>query len=71
MVFDGREDQHFISPYNDPLVVELKVTNALVRQILIDTGNSTDIIPWDCLKGHKHPGREITPLVHPIPGFGG
>ncbi|KAJ8427592.1 LOW QUALITY PROTEIN: hypothetical protein Cgig2_032780 [Carnegiea gigantea] len=44
MVFDGREGLHFSSPYTDPLVVELKVTNTLVHQIKIDTGSSIEII---------------------------
>ncbi|KAJ8429446.1 hypothetical protein Cgig2_015298 [Carnegiea gigantea] len=48
MLFDGREDPHFTSPHNDTLVVELKVVNALVRRILIDTGSSVDIITWEC-----------------------
>jgi len=33
IVFDSREDPHFTSPHNDPLVVELKVASALVRWI--------------------------------------
>jgi len=71
MVFDGCEGPHFTSPYNDPLVVELKVASALVRRILIDTGSSINIITWDCLKNLKHLGKEIVPLVHPILGFRG
>ena len=44
MIFDGRKGQHFSSPCNHLLVIELKVANALVW-ILIDTGSSTNIIP--------------------------
>ncbi|KAJ8445037.1 hypothetical protein Cgig2_022557 [Carnegiea gigantea] len=49
----------------------MKVVNSIVRQILIDTGSSIDIITWDCLKKLAYPGRDIVPLVHPILGFGG
>jgi len=59
----------FSLPHIDPLVVKLKVANALVCQILIDTGNSIDIIASDYLKKLKHLGREIIPLVHPMMGF--
>ncbi|KAJ8434815.1 hypothetical protein Cgig2_033537 [Carnegiea gigantea] len=71
MIFNGREGEHFSSPHNDPLVVELKVANALLRRILIDTGSSINIFTWDYLKRLKHLGREIVPPVHPILGFGG
>ena len=71
MTFDGREGQYFSSLHNDALVVELKVPNALVRRIFIDTGSSVDIITWEYLKQLKHLEREIVPLVHPILGFGG
>ncbi|KAJ8432230.1 hypothetical protein Cgig2_024385 [Carnegiea gigantea] len=70
-VFNGHEGSHFTSPYNDPLVIELKVASTVVRRIFIDTRSSVDIIIWDCSKKVKYPGREIFPLVHPILGFGG
>ena len=71
MVFDDRKGSHFSSPDTDPLVVELKVANALVHQILIDTRSFVDIITWGCLQRLKYPGREIIPLIHPIVGFRG
>ncbi|KAJ8434694.1 hypothetical protein Cgig2_030264 [Carnegiea gigantea] len=48
-----------------------QVAGALMQMIFIDTGSSADIITLDCLDKLKHPGREITPLAHPILGFGG
>ncbi|KAJ8438448.1 hypothetical protein Cgig2_027128 [Carnegiea gigantea] len=69
MVFDGYEGHPFTSPHNDLMVVELKVTNALVHRILIDTKSSTDIITRDCLKKLKHARWDIASLVHPILGF--
>ncbi|KAJ8422154.1 hypothetical protein Cgig2_017312 [Carnegiea gigantea] len=58
MVFDGYKGHAAISTYDDPMAVELKVANALVRIIL------------DSLKNLKHPRKDITPLVHPILGVG-
>ncbi|KAJ8436957.1 hypothetical protein Cgig2_018904 [Carnegiea gigantea] len=70
MVFDGREGPHFISPHNDPLVVEMKVASAVVRRILIDNRCSVDIISWDCLKKLKHSGREIALWYTSFGAFG-
>ncbi|KAJ8439294.1 hypothetical protein Cgig2_018071 [Carnegiea gigantea] len=71
MVFHCQEGPHLFLAHTNPFVVELKVANALVRQILIDTEKSIEIIIWVCLKRLKHPRREIIPLVHPIRGFRG
>ena len=71
MVFGGREAPHFASPYNDPLVVEMKVASAIVWSILIDIRSTVDDITWDCLKKLTYPGQDIVPLVHPILAFGG
>ncbi|KAJ8433484.1 hypothetical protein Cgig2_004422 [Carnegiea gigantea] len=71
MTFSRAGCPPIVTPHDDPLVVELKVANALACQILIDTGSSTDIIAWECLQKLKYLGKDITPLVHPILGFGG
>ncbi|KAJ8422377.1 hypothetical protein Cgig2_006447 [Carnegiea gigantea] len=71
IVFGWEKRPHFTSPYNDLLVVEMKVANAIVQRILIDTGSSEDIITWDCLKKLIYSGRDSVPLVHPILGFMG
>ncbi|XP_010687132.1 uncharacterized protein LOC104901278 [Beta vulgaris subsp. vulgaris] len=59
------------TPHDDPLVVEMKIANLRVRQILIDTGSSTDIISVDCLSRLKFDENELVPVNHPIIGFGG
>ncbi|KAJ8430927.1 hypothetical protein Cgig2_033555 [Carnegiea gigantea] len=71
MMFGGREVARFASRHNDPLVVKMKVANAIVRRTLINTGSPVDIITWDCLQKLTYPARDIVPLVHPILGFGG
>ncbi|KAJ8430537.1 hypothetical protein Cgig2_012321 [Carnegiea gigantea] len=70
MVFEVEQGPHFTSLHNDPLAVEMKVASAIVRRIIIDIGSYMDIITWDCLKKLTYPGRDIVPLVYPIPGFG-
>jgi len=44
MVFGGKETLRFASPHNDPLVVEMKIANAVIQRILIGTRSSVDII---------------------------
>ncbi|KAJ8421202.1 LOW QUALITY PROTEIN: hypothetical protein Cgig2_002636 [Carnegiea gigantea] len=63
MIIDDREGPHFSLRHNDPLLVKLKVANAPVRWILIDTESSVDILTQDCLKKLKHLGREIVNLT--------
>ncbi|KAJ8440278.1 hypothetical protein Cgig2_031592 [Carnegiea gigantea] len=70
LVFDSSEGPYFCSSHTDPLVVDLKVANALVRRILIDIGSSVDIITWHYLQRLRYSGRKIFLLLHPILGFG-
>jgi len=55
-----------MAPFDDPVVIELKVARALVRRILIDIRNSTDIITWECLQKLKYPSRDITLSLIPF-----
>ncbi|KAJ8425251.1 LOW QUALITY PROTEIN: hypothetical protein Cgig2_015858 [Carnegiea gigantea] len=71
MVFGGEQGPRVASPHNGPLVAQMKVANAIVQRILINTRSSVDIITWDCLKKLTYPRRDIVPLVHPILGFRG
>ena len=60
MVFDECEGSHFCSSHTYPLVVELKVANALVRRILIDTVSFVDIITWDyCRDSSIREGKSL------------
>ncbi|XP_057250029.1 uncharacterized protein LOC130591124 [Beta vulgaris subsp. vulgaris] len=59
------------TPCDDPLVVEMKIANLRVRQVLIDTRSSTDNISADCLSRLKFDENDLVPVNHPIIGFGG
>ncbi|KAJ8424742.1 hypothetical protein Cgig2_027775 [Carnegiea gigantea] len=66
--FDVRKGQHFSSSHNDPLVVELKVANALL-QYKVDDGNVGK------LQGYQWTAQEcylvsIRPLVEHLGGRG-
>ncbi|KAJ8422474.1 hypothetical protein Cgig2_016076 [Carnegiea gigantea] len=63
ITFSESKGRPVMAPFDDPVVIELKVASALVCRILIDTKNSVDIISWECLQKLKYPGRDITPLM--------
>jgi len=44
MVFGGKEALRFASPYNNHLVIKMKIASAIVQLILVDKGSSADII---------------------------
>ena len=71
MVFGGKDAPRLATSHNDPLVVEMKIANAVVRRILVDTGSSVDIITKDYLQKLSHPGRAVNPITTPVLGFGG
>ena len=37
-------------PYSDPLVIKLRIVNAIVSRVLVDRGSSTDITFWEVFK---------------------
>ncbi|XP_056688273.1 uncharacterized protein [Spinacia oleracea] len=53
------------------MVLELKIANLRVRQILVDTGSSSDIINFECLNRLQHDPAKIENIHYPIIGFGG
>nr|XP_021851823.1 uncharacterized protein LOC110791388 [Spinacia oleracea] len=59
------------TPHDDPLVVEIKISNMRVKRILIDTGSSSDIMSMDCLSRLAHDPKTIESIHYPIIGFGG
>ena len=50
MRFDATTSQPLQQPHTDPLVVTLKIGQMKVRQVLVDTGNTADLITIECLR---------------------
>ncbi|XP_022155902.1 uncharacterized protein LOC111022905 [Momordica charantia] len=65
--FSKDEATHLLHPHNDALVITLKIANVKVHRILVDGGNSADIISWTAYKvmdvGEKVLKSNPTPLV--------
>ncbi|XP_024009296.1 uncharacterized protein LOC112084401 [Eutrema salsugineum] len=59
---DAAEIQH---PHNDPLVVQLVISDVNVARVLIDTGSSVDVI----LQRMDIDFSEIEPIPKPLTGF--
>ncbi|XP_056688015.1 uncharacterized protein [Spinacia oleracea] len=59
------------TPHDDPLVVEIKISNMRVKRILIDTGSSSDIMSMECLSRLAHDPKAIESIHYPIIGFKG
>ncbi|XP_056695529.1 uncharacterized protein [Spinacia oleracea] len=59
------------TPHDDPLMVEIKISNMRVKRILIDTGSSSDIMSMECLSRLAHDPKTIESIHYPIIGFGG
>ena len=58
-------------PHDDPLVIEMKIANARVKRILVDSGSLADIITLECLHKLKYTEKDVTPTSQPLIGFGG
>ncbi|XP_021863554.1 uncharacterized protein [Spinacia oleracea] len=54
------------TPHDDPLVVEIKISNMRVKRILIDTGSSSDIMSMECLSRLAHDPKTIE-TTHYVP----
>ncbi|XP_059429111.1 uncharacterized protein LOC132162917 [Corylus avellana] len=68
----SEEDAKGVSmPHNDALVVTMKVANHAIHRILVDTGNSTDILYWPVFKHMRIDWERIKPFGSLLVGFAG
>ena len=70
MTFGSKDMCPLQTPYNDPLVVQLKIAKTMVRQILVDTGISVDIIILECFKKMQYTEKDLETVRVPLVGFG-
>ena len=50
MIVGPKDMQPLQIPHNDVLVIQLKIATAIIRRVLVDTGNSIHIVTLECLK---------------------
>ncbi|XP_056691635.1 uncharacterized protein [Spinacia oleracea] len=58
-----------IYPHEDPLVLGLEIANFLVKRILVDGGNSANIIFWEAFTKLKIDKKELTRVNYSVIGF--
>jgi hypothetical protein len=54
---------------NDPLVIQVQILNCDVKRVLIDSGNSADIMYWDTFKAMQLAGEQLQPYHGTLVGF--
>jgi hypothetical protein len=64
------EDANGVSmPHDDALVVTMTVANHTIHRILVDNGNSAEIIYWSVVQQMGIPRDRIKPFGSPLVGF--
>ncbi|XP_008224438.1 PREDICTED: uncharacterized protein LOC103324173 [Prunus mume] len=58
-------------PHNDELVVTLRITNSMVKRVMIDGGSNADVLFWSTFQRMKLDEREIQPNPTRIYAFEG
>ena len=65
---DARRLHH---PYDDALVVSLRVGDYNMHWVLVDNGNSADILYYPAFQQMRIDREQLVPINAPLVGFGG
>ncbi|GMN19415.1 hypothetical protein TIFTF001_039817 [Ficus carica] len=71
ITFTDDEADLLLYPHNDALIGEIRVTDNIVRRVLIDNGSSADILFIDTFTRLRIEGAVLTPTRTPLYGFTG
>ncbi|XP_028090679.1 uncharacterized protein LOC114290870 [Camellia sinensis] len=67
--FSDKDLARLHCPYNDALVVNLRVKNFEVKRILIDQGSLCEIMYYETFKQLKLEDKDLAPATSPLVGF--
>ena len=56
-------------PHNDPLILTLKIKNFKVQRILVDSGNSSEIMYFECFQRMGLDVKDMQEARTPLVGF--
>ncbi|XP_009386585.2 uncharacterized protein LOC103973677 [Musa acuminata AAA Group] len=59
------------SHHDDALVISIRIANAQVKRVMIDTGSSTDVLYFDIFKKLGLTGEDLAPMSLTLTGFTG
>lgn len=69
ITFKGKETKCLNSNHDDALMVYVRMINARVRRVVIDTSNSTDILYFDIFQKLKLSVKDLTHMASSLIGF--
>lgn len=69
IVFSKRDGRGIRQPYNDPLVIMLRVEEFNIHQVLINNGSSANIIHLPTFQQMKLDKKKIRPFNSPLVSF--
>ncbi|KAF2565910.1 hypothetical protein F2Q68_00025327 [Brassica cretica] len=69
--FTAKEQEKFLTPHHDALVISLTIAKCLVKRILVDNGSSSNIIFQAAYKDLGLEKAALTRRVTPLIGFSG
>ncbi|KAJ8464738.1 hypothetical protein OPV22_027290 [Ensete ventricosum] len=67
--FRSEDKEH--SSHDDALVISIRMANAYVKRVMIDTGSSADILYFDAFQQLGLTDLDLTPLTSTLTGFTG
>ena len=59
------------SHHDDALVISIRIANARVKRVMVDTGSSADVLYLDAFKKLGLTGEDLTPMNSALTGFTG
>ena len=71
IVFSERDSHGIRQPYDDPLVIMLRVEEFNIHLVLIDNGSSVDIVYLLMFQQMKLDKKRIRPFTSPLVSFTG
>ncbi|XP_028080043.1 uncharacterized protein LOC114281690 [Camellia sinensis] len=69
LTFSSKDLERIQVPYNDALVVTLRVKDFDIKRILIDQGSSVEIMYYDTFKQMKLEDKDLAHATSPLVGF--
>ena len=71
IIFTEQDVAHVRFPHTDPLVVEMQISNMIVKRVLVDTGSSVNILYESSLERMGLSSKDLEPCKQTIYGFSG
>jgi hypothetical protein len=69
--FSEKDSEGVVPHDNDPLVIQVHILGWDLKRVLMDTGNSANIMYWDAFAGMKLTTEQLHPYSGTLVGFSG